>query len=73
MTVAYTPLHGGETSLLRFKDGNLYWRIAPGDYRIIASIHLPTENVAEFTDLERDLLSSVVRDLGYTPGNIDNI
>jgi len=69
---AYTPLDGGETFRIKWQDGLLY-RSSDYGWTNIASVDLPVKNVAEFTGLERDLLSSVVRDLGYTPGNIDNL
>jgi len=71
MTIAYTPLDGAETSYIKFKDGKLYWSSGwPREWRLICTAEGKLfENIAEFTDLERDLLSSVVRDLGYTPGN----
>jgi midasin (ATPase involved in ribosome maturation) len=73
-TTAYTPRDGGETSRVKYEDGALRQRMGSGDWRIIAKVNLPSaDGVADFTQLECDLLSSVLLQLGYKPGNVNDL
>jgi hypothetical protein len=72
-TTAYTPRDGGETSRVKYENHGLFWKCG-GQWNRLATVRGELfDDVSTFTDLECDLLSSVLTGLGYKPGNVNDL
>ena len=69
-TLAHTPRDGGETTWIKFQDGKLYKHMGPGDWFPMANVRL---DMGDPTELEFDLLNSVLKQMGYVPGNVNDL